>query len=242
MGKILIIKGADFSSVAVSNIELAGKIKITVLASPTGGGTTTGSGNYDEGSQVTISATANSGYEFVQWNDGNTNATRTITVGSSAKTYTATFKEKGWLLGIYGKEPSKYHLGEQYFYFSKQASANIAGNTISKFVIKICNVVPDVWEERDTPITFEIGYCDFGNEGTITRIYSGQVRSGQVVTLESPVTVPAGKRIYFKQSNVRSVSSIAKQADESVWVVSQYSDLLGGALASITSYPWIDFQ
>lgn len=94
MGKILIIKGADFSAVAVSKVEpIIGKVVITVVANPAGGGTVTGGGSYEEGMSIEISATAASGYRFVQWSDGNTNATRTITVGSSSKTYTATFED-----------------------------------------------------------------------------------------------------------------------------------------------------
>ena len=92
MGKILVIKGADFSEVAVGKVNPWTKVRITVLATPQEGGTTTGSGSYDVGSQVTISATAASGYTFIQWNDGDTNPTRTITISDTAMTYTATFK------------------------------------------------------------------------------------------------------------------------------------------------------
>lgn len=42
------------------------------------------------GSTVTITATANPGYHFVQWNDGVTDASRTVTV-DEAKSFTATF-------------------------------------------------------------------------------------------------------------------------------------------------------
>ena len=53
-------------------------------------GTVSGGGTYPAGTTVTITATANAGYHFVQWNDGNTNASRTVTVTSNA-TYTAYF-------------------------------------------------------------------------------------------------------------------------------------------------------
>jgi len=43
-------------------------------------GSVSGSGNYAEDSQITISANANNCYHFTQWSDGNTNSTRTITV------------------------------------------------------------------------------------------------------------------------------------------------------------------
>ena len=64
---------------------------VTVQSNNPDMGSTTGSGTYMAGSVTTITATANSGYRFVQWNDGNTNAIRTITVNSDA-TYTAYFE------------------------------------------------------------------------------------------------------------------------------------------------------
>lgn len=53
-------------------------------------GSVTGGGTYNAGSTVTLTATANSGYHFVQWQDGNTDNPRTVTVTGNA-TYTATF-------------------------------------------------------------------------------------------------------------------------------------------------------
>ena len=54
--------------------------------------TLSGAGNYGEGESVEISCVPITGYEFVQWDDGNTNATRTITVTSDI-TYTATVRK-----------------------------------------------------------------------------------------------------------------------------------------------------
>ncbi len=104
MSKVLIIPntGSSFASVAVDTVTpIEGDVAIIVAASPEGGGTVTGTGGYAEGAEVTISATPSLGYEFVQWNDGNTNATRIITVGSTSATYTATFalRDKALLIG-----------------------------------------------------------------------------------------------------------------------------------------------
>lgn len=69
-------------------------ITITTVANPTDGGVTTGSGTYEAGNSCTITATANEGYEFVNWKQGanviTTNAAYTFTVTESA-TYTANF-------------------------------------------------------------------------------------------------------------------------------------------------------
>ena len=68
---------------------------ITANASPTAGGTITGAGTYYENSSCTLTATANSGYEFTNWKNSSntvvsTNPSYTFTVSGNA-TYTATF-------------------------------------------------------------------------------------------------------------------------------------------------------
>lgn len=56
---------------------------VTLSANPSNGGTVSGAGKYAQGTEVTISATANEGYEFTKWSDNNTNASRKITLSSS---------------------------------------------------------------------------------------------------------------------------------------------------------------
>ena len=63
---------------------------ITVQSNNAAWGTVTGGGTYDEGTSVTLTATPNSGYRFVQWQDGVTTNSRSVTVTGNA-TYTATF-------------------------------------------------------------------------------------------------------------------------------------------------------
>ena len=63
---------------------------IFVISNNNDYGTTTGTGIYEENEVVTITATANEGYEFLSWNDGNTESIRQITVTGDA-TYIATF-------------------------------------------------------------------------------------------------------------------------------------------------------
>lgn len=67
---------------------------ITVVSADNNKGTVSGSGSYAENTSVTITATALSGYTFAQWNDGSTDASRTIVVTANA-TYTATFVANG---------------------------------------------------------------------------------------------------------------------------------------------------
>lgn len=67
---------------------------LTVNANPAEGGTVTGGGSYHYGDVATLTATANNGFTFISWSDGNTNATRTVTVTGNA-TYTALFNAAG---------------------------------------------------------------------------------------------------------------------------------------------------
>ena len=60
------------------------------------GGTVSGGGTYNYGATATLKATPSAGYHFVKWSDGNTNASRTVTVTGNA-TYTATFKQDPYL-------------------------------------------------------------------------------------------------------------------------------------------------
>lgn len=68
--------------------------KLTVTAGT--GGTVSGGGTYNYNTSATLKATANSGYHFVKWSDGNTSATRTVTVTEDA-TYTAIFEQDPYL-------------------------------------------------------------------------------------------------------------------------------------------------
>lgn len=75
------------------NIKSAFDYMLTVISADTSMGTVTGGGKYNAGAIATITATPKEGYEFVKWNDGDTSASRTVTVNAD-KTYTATFKKK----------------------------------------------------------------------------------------------------------------------------------------------------
>ena len=65
---------------------------ITVLSANGSMGTVSGGGEYEVGTEITITAIPNEGYHFVTWNDGNTDNPRTITITEDA-TYIASFEE-----------------------------------------------------------------------------------------------------------------------------------------------------
>ena len=64
---------------------------ISVTSANTDQGTVSGGGTYSEGSRVNISATPKAGYQFDKWSDGNTSATRTVSV-SKDESFVAQFK------------------------------------------------------------------------------------------------------------------------------------------------------
>lgn len=93
MGKILIIKGADFSKNAIESVTPS-MVIIKTSVTPNGGGTVSGAGSYISGTSVTLTATANSGYVFSKWSDGVKTATRTITATIGLPTFIAEFTQE----------------------------------------------------------------------------------------------------------------------------------------------------
>ena len=74
-----------------ANFALIPVYTITVTAEE-GGSVSSEGGEYQQGTQVTLTATSDEGYEFSGWSDGNTEATRVITA-SEDLTLTASFSE-----------------------------------------------------------------------------------------------------------------------------------------------------
>ena len=70
----------------------AEKYLLTLAVNDPQMGSVSGGGEYAPDTEVELKATANSGYEFVRWSDGDTNATRTYTTTAAAETLTAEFK------------------------------------------------------------------------------------------------------------------------------------------------------
>ena len=68
----------------------SGKKTLAILVTPTEGGSATGAGTYDAGTQVEVKAIPNEGYKFVEWDDGDNYPTRSVTVNEDT-TLMATF-------------------------------------------------------------------------------------------------------------------------------------------------------
>lgn len=73
---------------------------VGVTASPTAGGTVTGGGTYEDGTSVTVKATANSDYHFAGWKEGE------ATVSTEAE-YTFTVSKDVELIAVFEKEEGR---------------------------------------------------------------------------------------------------------------------------------------
>ena len=82
-------KPTDDSEAGETPVETANVVITANVNDPTMG-TVTGGGTYVQGASVTLTATANTGYHFVQWSNGRTTASITVTAEADA-TLTATF-------------------------------------------------------------------------------------------------------------------------------------------------------
>ena len=80
------------NDVTVTGSFTANQYTITVIVNETKAGYAMGGGTYDYGKTVTIEAVPATGYRFVEWNDGNTDNPRTITVTENM-TFTARFEK-----------------------------------------------------------------------------------------------------------------------------------------------------
>ena len=74
-----------------SQPQPTGKKTLAIMVTPTEGGSATGAGTYDAGTEVEVKAIPNEGYEFSEWEDGDNFPTRTVTVNEDT-TLMATFK------------------------------------------------------------------------------------------------------------------------------------------------------
>ena len=241
-GKALVIKGADFSAVAVAYIG-GDTAVITVNTNNNIYGTVSGGGTYRVGTTATISATAYTGYSFVQWSDGSTSASRTVTVGVDT-TYTAVFERSSWALGVYGKNwmPPSSYLQAKYYALADQAAANIAGTDISKICARFSSRASGhIGENYESPVTIEFGYYDPSNY-TTHQLWSGEVTSGQPTTLNSPVQIPLGKGVYFKATYQTSVCTHVRQDSEASPIQTVKGYIQDGALTKFASDIWIDFM
>lgn len=122
------------------NLKISVKLAYDITVTPGENGTVDGSGTYNHGTDATIEAIPNDGYEFVKWNDDNTDNPRTITNITSNQSYTATFSRKDRTFsdpseldfGTYGKLTYQFSMpSDQWYWISLPFNVNIDQITTS---------------------------------------------------------------------------------------------------------------
>ena len=94
MRRVITVNGNhNYIAFFEQNPPVTRKFIVNVLSANDAQGYTEGSGVYEEGQVIIIKAIARQGYEFKEWNDGNKEAIRMVTVTANAK-YTASFQDK----------------------------------------------------------------------------------------------------------------------------------------------------
>ncbi|MDD5993011.1 MAG: hypothetical protein PUC35_08970 [Prevotellaceae bacterium] len=90
---IVLPEGAgEANTPTVPSDSVTEKYLLTLAVNDPQMGSVSGGGEYAADTEVELKATANSGYVFVKWSDGDTNASRTYTTTAEAVTLTAEFK------------------------------------------------------------------------------------------------------------------------------------------------------
>lgn len=205
MGKFLVIKGADFSQSAIGQ-----SVIINLAVSPNGGGQVTGSGRYNIGDSVTISAISNSGYHFVKWSDNVTDNIRSF-IASESLQLTAIFEQGEpqitWYNDISSMSPSSNG-----FFYSGDGTPGPAGwvgytaddTVIIGQPINILSVKYKAASFNKNRYAFRLLTINGSNVVTSSIVLkqfdfsSTDAQAGEKqVKLDTPVTLVQGQRIFI---------------------------------------------
>ena len=188
---IILIASGDFARISRYDIKLpvnlqprtssgssapsTPKYNLSLSANPVDSGIVTGSGTYEEGKSVTITAIANDGYAFVEWKDGDnqitTSSSFNYTTTSENRTLTAYFETIWDFAGGSGTETDPYQV-------SNAEQLNEVRNHPDKHFIQTADIdlgvtpwnVGEGWEPIGSLSTPFEGVYD-GNDFSIEGLY-----------------------------------------------------------------------
>lgn len=180
-----------------ANFAALPQYTITATANDAAMGAVTGAGTYYEGEEVTLKAIANTGHEFVDWNNGATEATLTF-VAAKDSAVVANFKKLSYTVTAVVNDDAKgsvsgtgtYEYGEvatveavaadgyELLYWSDRSTENprtvtVDGNKVlNAYFIKAYTQEPTftiekLWENAQVPAATGDGYQAVGWDGKI---------------------------------------------------------------------------
>lgn len=144
-GNVVSTQAANVISMPASDLTLTANFALinytlTLNVNPAAGGTVTGAGTYTFGQQVSVDATANEGYSFVNWTDANGNVVSTqpanvITMPASDLTLTANFALNNYTLTLVANPTAGGTVtGGGSYPFGSQVNVNAVPNSGWNFV------------------------------------------------------------------------------------------------------------
>lgn len=132
------------------------KYSVTLSANNAEWGTVAGGGDYADGTEISIMATANSGYHFEKWSDDDTNNPRTLTVTKNIALIAVFAEGNGGGSSVNGGNSGNNNSGN---------NGTVTGDILPKKVSKIVETWEDSEDGKQTKIYL------FDSEGRITKSY-----------------------------------------------------------------------
>ena len=156
-------------------------------------------GEFPEGKKITLNAKANSGYKFVKWDDENTDATRSFTVGTEDKTFTASFEEApvpvGYPVTICGLQLDEEHA-------TLIAGTDLTGVLKAGFI---------TYDPETNTLTLNNVELEYTGENTVLSIDGGEAKTKVNIVIVGNCKITASKNaIGFYDSSMITLSGEGK--------------------------------
>ena len=176
-----------------AHFEAIPMYSLTLTVSPADAGTVSGAGDYQEGEQVPITATASAGYQFVNWNMGEE-------VISEASSFTYTMPaEDVTLTAVFNTEEPTYLVTFSVLY---PDNSNIIGA-----VITIDDIYELVTDENGASIELP-----GGSYGYIVRYLDFSPQEGEFIVQDQDVSIV----IFFPFSDYSITFNVVNQVQEAI--------------------------
>ena len=178
---------------------------VSVSADPIAGGSVTGDGTYDYNEEVTVKATANKGYEFVNWKNGDTEVSTSAEYKFNIEentSLTAYFKLKTYTVSVsadpvaggsvtgggtydHNEEVTVKATANEGYEFVNWKEGNIAVSTSAEYkfnIVKNMNLVANFKTEDEVTYTVTLSMLP---EGAGTLEGAGTYTEGEEVTIKA---------------------------------------------------------